>query len=46
MDKTIAKRFILNRWNSDVIYISRDVYNLMDINEDDINCIYAVIDTS
>lgn len=46
MDKERAKEFIYYDDDSNVIYISKDVQKLIDINpHHDLNWIYAVVDT-
>lgn len=45
MDKERAKEFVFYDIIDEVIYISKDVYKLIDINDGRLTGIYAVVDT-
>lgn len=45
MDKERAKEFIFFEPLEEIIYISKDVYKLIELNEDSLGNIYAVVDT-
>ena len=45
MDKEKAKEFIFFEPLEEIIYISKDVYKLIELNEGSLTGIYAVVDT-